>query len=167
MSKELTENQKHNFCNDAIIAKRNIEWKFLEFGAMLHKIKAERYYEAGWSSWEEFEMELKMSSATISKLLRIYETFVLRYEFKPQELAHVGGWSVVAEFLPLVKEDTPKKEIVGWLSGAKEQTRADIRRTITEKKTGVSMATCKHKDTYTITICRDCGERWTDDHEHN
>ncbi|HEC30460.1 MAG TPA: hypothetical protein ENI66_00400, partial [Candidatus Yonathbacteria bacterium] len=74
MKNELIKEQdKHKFCNVAIAFKGDLEWKYIELGAMLYRIRKERLYEAGWSSWDEYTMEFKLSKSSISRLLRVYE----------------------------------------------------------------------------------------------
>lgn len=155
----FSEKKQHEFCLEALDLKKNIECDFIELGMLLSKIKEFRYYEAGWSSWEEYVMELKMSEASISRLVRIYEVFILRFKFAPAQLAPIG-WANVAELLPQIKETTPRNDVQGWLGEMVNLPRQDVRRAIIERKTGISMADCKHKDTYTIKICRGCGDRW-------
>lgn len=157
--KEISETKKNEYCNGAIKLKIDIERDFIVLGEMLYRIKKEQMFEAGWSSWEEFEMELKLSSATISKIIRIYEIFCLRYSFTAKVLAEAGGWSSIAEVLPVINEDTTRKRAEELLDICTTQSRTDVRRTIQEAKTGVDMTKCKHLDTYTLQICRDCGER--------
>lgn len=158
---ELTEKKKHDICVEAIEAKKDIEWKFLDLGRMLYEIKAERLYEAGWDSWDLYCMDLKLSEGTISKLFRIYEVFVLHYKVEPERLAAAGGWSSVAEILPLVDpETTPKSEVNRLLGIVSDQPRKDARATLREEKMG---APCKHKHTHRLVleICDDgCGQRW-------
>jgi len=156
-----TEADSHKLCLQAIEVKNDLEFRFLELGALLYEIKQNRHYESGWTSWEEYVMELKLSHASISRLIRIYEVLILNYQFSPRRIAEAGGWTVVAEILPDIKESTTKQEITTWLGEATELSRPDLRRAIIERRKGVDMAKCKHTDTYTIKICRGCGERWT------
>lgn len=158
---ELTEKKKHDICIAAIEAKKDIEWKFIELGKMLYTIKNDRLYEAGWSSWEEYCMELKLAQPTISKLFRIYEVFVLHYQIEPLKLAEAGGWSSVAELLPLIDQETTTKARVRELLGlATDQPRHDLRKTIADERRGKP---CTHKKTrfLILEICDDgCNERW-------
>lgn len=154
----LSENEKNSFCKRAIAAKNDIEFRFVNLGAMLYKIKEEHLYEAGWTSWEDYAQELKMSPSSISRLIRIYEVFILRYKFAISQLANIG-WTNLAELLPDVQEDTKKEKVQEWLGQAAELTNTDLRRTITERRKGVDMAKCLHKNSYTIKICPDCGDR--------
>jgi len=164
---QLTETKRHQICEKAIELKKDIEFRFIELGALLYQIREERHYEAGWSSWEEYAMELKMRTSTISRLISIYEEFVLRFKIPHAELASAGGWSVLAEILPDINETTTKQEITSWLGEASQLARPDLRRAITERRRGVDMAKCAHKDTYTIKICRTCGEKWTEHGNQN
>lgn len=158
MNKELTETQKHNVCKSALLLKQDIEHSFLHLGEMLHQIKTDSLFLAGWSSWEEYEMELKMSSATISKLIRIYEVFVLKYKFKSLQLAEVGGWSVVAEILPVVSETTSKQRVEELLGLCAEQNRTDLRKSVKEEQRG---SPCKHlhRHKLILSICDNCGDK--------
>ena len=157
---QLSESTKKQFCDKALSLKTDIEADFLSLGAMLHKIRAERYFEAGWSSWEEFSMELKMPQSSISRIIRIYEVFVLRFKFAPAQIAGAGGWTTVSEYLPLVSDKTTYNEAKGWIEQSAMLTRADVRRSVQEAKSGVSMVDCKHPNEYTLRCCPDCGDRW-------
>lgn len=160
--KELSESQKHNLCKSALLLKRDIEVSFLQLGELLYKIKTGNLFEAGWESWEEYEMEFRMPPSTISRLIRIYEVFRLRYSFPQAELADIG-WSGLAEILPVLPPETPRARAEELMGQVAVQSRTDLRRTIKEAKTGIDMSKCKHKDTYTLRICRDCGERIRED----
>jgi hypothetical protein len=160
MEQSLSEQKRHDFCKQTIELKKEIESNFVELGRMLHEIKDNRYYEAGWTSWEEYCMELKISQSTISRLIRIYEIFVLRYDFAPRQIAEAGGWTVVAQLLPEINEKTAKDDVKVWLGEMADLTRSDAQKAINERKIGVPVDDCLHDDTYTIKICRVCGERW-------
>ncbi len=156
--KQLSEQQKHNLCKSALLLKRDIEVSFLQLGELLYKIKNETLFEAGWESWEEYEMEFRMPSSTISRLIRIYEVFRLRYSFPQAELAEIG-WSGLAEILPILPPEASKSRAEELMGQVAVQSRSDLRRTIKEAKTGISMSKCKHPNAYVIKVCPDCGDR--------
>jgi hypothetical protein len=160
MDNYLSEERRHDLCLIAIGLKKNIEVSFLELGGALHEIKERRHYEAGWSSWEEYLLELKISQSMVSRLIRIYEVFVLKYEFAPRQIAEAGGWTTVAQLLPEIKEDTPKLRVNTWLTEMIGLTRSDALGAIKDRKRGYTAEECEPHDTYTIKICRKCGERW-------
>jgi hypothetical protein len=158
----MTQLANYEICQQALDAKKNIESRFIELGGMLHRIKEERLFEDGWTSWAEFEMELKLPSSTISRLIRIYQIFILRYQFQALELAGVGGWTLIAEYLPLIGPETPREEVSDWIGTASRMTRQDVRRGIFEAKTGISMDECAHENTFQVTVCSDCGDKRQD-----
>lgn len=159
-------NKKNNliYCNDALQLKTSLEQGFIRLGEYLYTIKNERLYEANWASWEEYSLELKMSQNSINKLIQIYARFILSYGIPEEKVVEAGGWSVIAELLPVIETAEQAEE---WLDKAKELTREDLRKEITEKKSGIPMQSCKHLDTYTITVCRGCGIKMEDHEDHD
>jgi len=151
-----SEKENYDFCQQTIELKEDIENQFLVLGQRLLQIREKRLYEAGYETFDLFSMELKMSGSTISKLINIYALFILKYGFEKKKLTQAGGWTVVAEVLPLIKT---KEDAKYWLNKASLYSRQDLRIALTEKKTGVDQVKCKHKDSYTITICRTCALR--------
>jgi hypothetical protein len=155
----LTEIQKNDFCLNALALKKNIETNFIELGAMLARIRDERLYESGWESWSIFALELRMSETVISRLINIFQVFHVKFNVPVGQLAAGGGWSVLAEYLPLVNDRTTKKDIEDWVYEAATLTRADVRKNITEFKKGVDMSKCDHLNSYKIMVCPDCGDK--------
>lgn len=133
-----------------------IEETFLELGKRLMKIRDEELYKPQWDSFHEYVGEVKMSESSASKLISIYEKFILKYQIDPERVLNAGGWSTVAEVLPMVKN---KDDAEHWLSLGETLSRKDLRSEIEEKKRGVQQHECKHRDTYDIRICKDCGAR--------
>lgn len=161
MKPELTEVNKHDFCLEALERKTDLERSYLELGAMLYRIKEERLFEAGWESWDEYAMEFRMSQAAISRMLRIYEVFQLRFKLAPKLLASAGGWTVLGDLLPSIKEDTTRERVLELIDLAGLQTRVHLQQTLKEIKRGG--VPCKHKNTHELhlMVCEDCGERWS------
>ena len=160
MTELTTEKSKHDYCVEALKVKKGIEFGFIELGEMLYRIKGEKLFEAGWSSWEEYQMELRLPQSTISKLFRIYEVFVLHFKFSNKALTDAGGWATLAELLPVISpETTPRERVKELLGIASEQTRDDLRKTVKVEKRG---AECRHTETHflKLEVCDGCGERW-------
>jgi len=154
-----TKKARENFeyCLNTIQLKDFIEHRFLELGKRLYDVHRKELYLPNYETFEEFCLELKMSRATISKLLNIYQKFVLEYKLSPKLITSAGGWSVVAETLTVV---TSKKSAEKWLNIATHTSRNDLRKEIREQRTGINEYDCKHKkDHYTLKICRECGFR--------
>jgi hypothetical protein len=150
---------KLNYCHKALELKKDIEFSYLKLAEMLYNIQLEKLYEPQWSSWLEFCMELRLSKATVSKLMGIYQIFILKYGFEREEVT-VVGWTLLAETLPHIKK---KSDAIKWLRNASSLSREHLKKEVVEAKTNVKMYECKHKDTYTIRICRDCKEKWQDE----
>ena len=144
------------FCLDTIEIKQCTELGFIELGGRLMKIRDEKLWRGGWESFGEYLADMQWSEATGSKLIRIFQKFVLEWQFSHLQLAEAGGWTVVAEVLPVVKT---KQEAKQWLANCRKLSRTDLRRTIHEEKHNVDMVECKHADTYLLRICRGCGLR--------
>jgi hypothetical protein len=152
---------RNEFCKETIALEAKARLLYLEMGARLHKIREEKLYEPYWDSWVEYCMEFKdMSPSAISKMISVYETFVLRWGFSYDRLSKVGGWTKLYALTNIV---STKKEAEHWLSKSQDLTLIDLSREVREVKTGVSMHKCKHPNKYTITVCPDCKDRWGED----
>lgn len=165
MTKELTENKRHQICLEAIKAKFQLENDALTLAKMLYEIRENRYFEAGWTSWEEYTLEFKMSASSISRLIRIHELLVLKYDLKPAELASAGGWTLLGDMLPTIKPETPRERVLELVELAKGQTRSHFQETLKGVKRG---SYCSHKKTHKVVVeyCDDCGAR-VDAHSHH
>ncbi len=153
MSNEIT---NFNYCQETVKLKQTIETSFLSLGERLSKIRDNRLYSGQWETFELFLEDAKLSPATASKLINIYQKFYLQWDIKAQELVDAGGWSVVATLLPICKT---KEEAQGWLETAQLKSRSDLEKDIKEAKTGLMMADCLHPRKYVVEICPDCGDR--------
>lgn len=158
-----TKQKDLEYCEDALALKKTLEESFLTLGEYLYNIKIKELYIPQWASWDIFVMELKMSQNAVNKLIQIYKTFILDYKLATQEVVTAGGWSVISELLPVIQT---KEDAKDWLNKAQALTREDLRKEIKESKTGLPQSSCKHKNTYTIVVCRDCGLKMEDHKEH-
>lgn len=156
------EEQKLKYCNEALEIEKKLRKGFLILAQYLYKIREGKFYEPQWSSWEEYCWEFKeISPATISKMISVYESFVVKYKFRPRKLESIG-WNGLYIMLPLI---TSKKKAQHWLGLANTLSRSDLFKEIKEKKTGIQMVDCPHKDCYIIKICRTCGDRQKQEQE--
>lgn len=153
MSKHALKNL--GYCEKALQLKHDIEGHFLMLGEYLYNIKEHNLYDSQWGSFEEFVFDLKMSQNMANKLVQIYKTFILGYGFTTSEVIKAGGWSVLQEILPMIDS---RKSAEKWLNAAATLTQADLRKEVKELKTGIPMKNCAHTDTYTVEICRGCGD---------
>lgn len=144
------------YCEKALELKKDIEENFLLLGEYLYNIKEHQMYTPQWSSFDEYIDELKMSTSNVNRLIQIHKTFVLDYGFSSQEIITAGGSSSLGDILPVI---TSRKTAEKWMTLSGTLTRKDLRNELIEAKTGVLQTSCGHKNTYTVEICRDCGER--------
>lgn len=146
-----------NYCNQALQFEKSLSTQFLTLGEYLFNIRENNLFSPQWESFNEFCMEFRsLSQASISKLANIYKKFVLDYGIPTEKLVATGGWASLAEIIPLIQDQESAEE---WIEKATVLSRDDLRKEITEKKTGKDMSQCEHENNYTVRICRECHDR--------
>lgn len=154
----MNEIKAYEYCEETIKFKHDIEKSYLNLCQRLHKIKTERLYEASFETWSVFLDDLKIDRATAERMVKIYDTFIVRYGISPAKIERAGGWSVVAELLPISNSKAEAEEALEYATGALKK---DVRIYVHAKRYGKeSEKMCRHHDTYVVRICRDCGDRW-------
>lgn len=159
---QINEMAKENpiaYCEKTIEVKNFLERQWIEFCSHLKEIRDKEMYKGRWDSFEDFLADpgMDMDKGTASRMITIHEKFILEYKVEPNKLAEVGGWSKVAELLPVITDKASAEE---WLKNASVLSKSDLRKEVQEKRTGKG-AECKHTNTYTITMqcCRHCGDK--------
>lgn len=149
---DIEKNNK-KFCDDVMGLKKNIEISFLEIGKRLKVIRDDEKFRPYWETFDDYLIEMRMTKGTASKLINIYEKFVLEFKMAVPLLAEVG-WSPLSEILPVVKT---KKDAVHWVKVATDNPLRELRDEIREKRTGIDQSKCRHKEGWvTIRICKVC-----------
>jgi len=143
-----------NYCNETIELVHNIEGAFIALGERLHEIRRKRMWEGQWDSYEDYLQEIRISKAKASKIVSIYEKYVLEYSVPKEKLTKVG-WSSLYSILPAVADEKSANE---WVDKASMLRREEIEDEIREIKTG---AECNHEDVdyLKLAICQKCGKR--------
>lgn len=159
MAKKEIEKQNHDYCNETLKLKGGIEGSFIELGKRLRTIRDQKKFAPYWESFDGYLDDMRMSKGTASKLINIYERFVLQYQIPIPELAAIG-WSPLSEILPVVQNKT---DAVRWVKVAADNPLRELRDEIREHKTGVEMRHCKHKNVIIIEVCKDCKQRTVHD----
>jgi hypothetical protein len=156
--KALTSEQEaYNYCEETIALKGQIEGAYLVLCSRLHKIKTENLFlNAGYESWSLFVDDMKIDKGKADQMVRIYDLLVLEYGIKPKLIEEAGGWSVVAEILPIADSKENAEEALHFAKGALKK---DVRLYVRDKKYGTTGTLCRHANTYTVEICTDCGQR--------
>lgn len=149
---QLSESEKHQYCQEGLQLKNKIELDFIKLGEYLYNIREHNMYEPYWSSFDEYTDEMNLAKATSNKLINIYKQFVLTNKVSSTKLAKIG-WSKIAELMTVAKEENVDE----WIDKAEILTQKDLRDEIREARTGIDMSRCRHQNTYTLRICADCG----------
>lgn len=151
MSKEII---NYNKCMSIIDMKKHIELMFLELGKALLDIRENGLYTGSWESFEDYLDEMKISPSVASRLISVYKTLVLEYQFEPDLIANAGGWSNAYE---IIKLSPTKEEAQQWLTESENRLPKDTKQLLRQAKSGISVDECPHSDTYLIRVCRKCG----------
>lgn len=121
-----------DFCNETIKLKKGIESGFIALGERLDRIKNEKLWQGEWDSWYEFLLEMNLSEATASKLINVYNTFVVSFKIPAEKLAK-AGWSGLYEIIPICDSRQKAVEMVEKVSLLK---RDDMREELRVAKIG-------------------------------
>ena len=152
----ISEEKKYTFCKKVLEMESEARSLYLKMGEMLYNIREERLYEPSWESWDEYTLEFKdLSKSSVSKIISIYQTFILKYAVSPEKLQNIG-WTKLYSLIPV---STTKKEAMEWIKKADVLTRSDIDKELLEAKNGIEMAKCFHSNAYIIKVCPDCGNK--------
>lgn len=123
------EEQNHAYCDDTLQLKASLELHFLEIGKRLMEIRDGQLYRPYWDTFEEYLMEMKLTAPTASKIITVYDKFVLQYKIPQKKLAAAGGWSMLYEIVPV---STSKQAATQWVEKAAEHPQYELRAEIRE-----------------------------------
>lgn len=145
------------FCENVITREKGIGTDILAIAGDLMLIRDNRLYEGQWETFNEYLAEFRnIAESTASRLITIYEVFVLKYKIPPKKLAEARGWTLLYSVVGNVNS---KAQAVEWLEKATELSRNDLKKEITEEHTGVQQKDCKHEESFFIWGCPTCGIR--------
>lgn len=145
-----------NPCQEYIAIKDHVEGAFLRMGELLKNIRDEKTYFPEYERFEDFLNSTGTSPATASKLIQIHERFILQYNIDPERLIQVRSWATLYEIQKKLPKDASQEEVDEWLDKGSLLKHSDIQKELQQ----YGKPPCEHTDTYTLRICRDCGERW-------
>lgn len=113
------------YCESVIKFEGDTQKQFLVLGKHLSDIYHDELWKDGYTSFADFYNQFKfLSQPVVSKLINIYDKFIVEFKLPEDEVVTVGGWTYLAEILPLA---TSKTEAKRWLKKAGTMTRAEIR----------------------------------------
>lgn len=145
------------FCLETMDLRNKLGLGMIEYSKRLSTIYRQRLWEGKWDSWEEYLFDIKEDPSVASRLRRLYELMIEEHGFPPERVVKAGGWSRLAEVLPMLKEKQSAEKWLGLCERA--MTKTDIRRDYHEHKHGTDMLSCRHENSYLLRICEDCGIR--------
>jgi len=127
-----------------------IERSFLSMGERLWFIREKMLYRHDYASFLDFVKELNIGNSMASKLMRIYEVFVVKFKF-PQPVLAVLPWTSLYELSRLVRNKEEAEEMLGEMPFLKA---AELRMRVYELQSGHP---CDH-DLYEISfrMCHKC-----------
>lgn len=149
MKKEI---EPRSYCTETIQLKRTIQSAFLTLAERLYNIKRDEMWTTNWGSWQEYLEELDVSEATASKLIKVYEVYVIQYKIDEVKLVKLG-WDSLYSAIPLIAESEKKPiEVVEDFSHLRK---ADQREVLREAKKGP----CEHNwEEISMRRCSHCGK---------
>lgn len=145
MTNEITASK---YLNVTIKLAKAIAQSFLALGERLMIIRNEKLWRTGYESFGEFLKETDLSEGNASKLIQVYEHYVLKFNI-PKELVSTKPYSTLYH---MKKELDTKEKAEKFLEDSDGLTRDEAVRLHRERLN----PNCEHKNTYTVTFCRDC-----------
>lgn len=158
-SEIMNDGMKTEYCSETIKLFGQAQVAYLVLAKRLYEINRYKLFQPQWETFADFCMELnELSRSQVSRLIGIHEKFVIQAGIQRQDLGP-AGWTKLAMTLPHIKD---KEDAKYWFQQASTLTRSDLEKEIKEKVSGKQMSACSHEKKYMISICEDCGERWSE-----
>ena len=152
----------HQLHQNIVDTKKDLTGNFLRLAYLLKVANSNKVHKKlGYDTWEQYlaTPEISVSVSMASRLINIWDEFVVKYKIKSDELLGID-LSKLTEILPVIKKLDKKEEVKDWLEKAKQLGILDLKLEKKEYLTGNTTGDCKHdwyeKSTY---ICDKCGLR--------
>ena len=156
----LTDKKNHEFCKILLGRKERLESDFVGFIVDLRMVKQNRLYEPFWSDFDEYLHELRIEETAANKYFKLLEHYCDKLQLSTSqlqtEIVAIGGWNAAYELRNAI---TSKRKMKEWFGKARVLTVRDLRKELKEIGAIKPRTKCEHKDTFTIKICRDCGNK--------
>lgn len=153
-----------DFCKETIERKGALEMGWIDLAARLKEVRDGELYKGHWDSFEDFlnDPQMDMDKGTASKMITIHERLIVDLKIPKQSIVDAGGWSKLSEAMPVINT---VEDAIEWIEKASVLSKDDLRKEVNTKRgKDAKVASCKHTDTYTIAVCRDCGLK-VEDHK--
>ena len=136
------------FLRETLDLVKRIETNFLELGGRLYEIREKNVWRASYEAWDDFLVASRLSKSTASKLISVFEAYVVEGGVSQETLEGVP-YSLLYEAIPLIENHGVPMTV----AKVKLLTRSEIKEEVREEKHG----DCQH--TETIHICAACHKR--------
>lgn len=153
----FSEQEAFNYCQETIEMKTKLELGYMTVAQRLWNIKNNNLAEAQYGGWDSFLSEIGIDKGVAKQMMYVYKKFVIENRIDAQDVVDAGGYSVMYRVLPLVKDRQTALDAIETVKNLK--TRELVIKHLADKK-NEGKANCSHKNTYTLEICDDCGDRW-------
>lgn len=161
----LDETQAYQFCEETGKLAKGIKNGLMLLAQRLYRIKRQKLYKPTYEKFYQYCDEIELHESVASRLIGIYEKFVLDLQIPFEEIEAV-------EYTKLyeIRKVADTKEIaMHWIekvNSPNPEQRLSIRDLKAEIKKlqnlGDEDEQCptNHGNTYLVRCCRDCGETW-------
>lgn len=160
----LTDEESREFCDETGQLARGMKSAFMLLAQRLYKIREKKLYQkAGYDTfWEYREDVLKIENSIVSKLINLYEFFVVMYGVDFESIQN-SSYTKLYLVKPLIEK---KSEIDEWLQKEKDLPNSEFKKEVKQakiKKFGKKdIEDCEHIDTHLIRVCNECAESWAE-----
>lgn len=120
------------YLRDTVDLVKQIETRFLELGARLHKIKEKQLWVGDYDSYQEFLDAAHINPGHASILTKIHQYYVVEGKAQFKQLGNIG-YSNLYEAIPLIE----KEGVDVAITKAATLTRAEIKDEVRDVKHGV------------------------------
>lgn len=152
---------KDKFLKETVELQKGIERTFIVLAGRLKKIRDEELFAPSYENFAEFLLEMNMSEGNVSKLIKVYEVWMLALHFKEKDLMESRGWSSLytgIKYIPVSEDgEYDKKKAIEILRDSTIMFRKDFEDKYAGRDDHESK--CRHSDTYDVRICKGCGKK--------
>lgn len=127
------------YLTETVTLCQQVRYDFLEIATHLWTIREGSVWRGKYSSFSEFTDECQLDRAFVTRLLKVYDAYVIAGKIELAQLSKVG-YSKLYEAIPLLSEHSPEKVVEMALELSKE----DVRQTVNphDHEPGPDVITC-------------------------
>ncbi len=152
----LTEEQAYEFCQETNQLLRGVKIAYMLLAERLYRIQKQKLYKPVYEKFFMYLDEIDIHESTASRLISIYEKFVLEHQIEPEVIKDIE-YTKLTE----IRKVSPTRELAEhWIEEARVLPLRELKMRIKAMTAGVDEMKCEHGNTYLVRCCRTCGEKW-------